>query len=276
MHLVAKVFDLEISEDEVLNESRQLVGKDSPMALAQALNRVIDRCLLLHQAGEAGICATEEEFDSALLETLEDIEEAPQNEEQTKAMEKRIRQRIVIRKYVSQIVAQDILIGDEQLLAFYQDQQEVFFAPEAVRASHILFRSDEPDAERKARDLRSRIHDGNDFAEVCPNHSQCPSGARCGDLGWFHRGRLIKEIEDVAFSLKPGQISEVFKTKYGYHILLVTDRKRRQQVPFEDIKESLKARLVQLEREFFLIRHMNDLRRDHQDQIKILDTRFSL
>ncbi|MCB5247463.1 MAG: peptidylprolyl isomerase [Candidatus Cloacimonetes bacterium] len=276
MHLVAKVFDLEISEDEVLNESKKLIGQESSMALAHALNRVIDRYLLLHQALQAGFGVTEDEFDSALLETLEDIEEAPQDDEQTRLMENRIRQRIVIRKYVEQVISHDYLIADEQLLAFYQDQEEVFFAPEAVRASHILFRLDEPEAESKARALRARIHTADDFINVCPNHSQCPSGARCGDLGWFPRGRMIKEIEDTAFALEPGQISEVFKTRYGYHILLVTDRKTRQRVPFEEIKDSLKARLIQLEKEFFLVRHVTDLRRDNQKQIQIFDPRFCL
>ncbi len=275
MHLVAKVFDLNITEDEVLTESEKLIGQDSALAMAQALNRVIDRYLLLHQARVAGISATEDEFDSALLETLEDIDDAPQDEEQTQDLEQRIRQRIVIRKYVNQIVAPNILIADEQLLAFYEDQPEAFLTPEAVRASHILFRLDQPEADHKAREIRAQIHTPEDFTLVCPNHSQCPSGARRGDLGWFPRGRMIKEIEDVAFALEPGQISDVFKTKYGYHILLVTDRRSRQRVPFDEIKDSLKVRLVQLEREFVLIRHMNDLRHDHQDQIQILDPRFS-
>ncbi len=276
MHLIAKVFNLDITEGEVLNESEKLIGQDSSLALAHALNRIIDRYLLLHQAWEAGISATEDEFDSALMETLEELEEAPQNDKQTQAMEDRIRQRIVLRKYISQVVAHNILIDDEQLLAFYENQKEVFYAPEAARASHILHRLDEPDAERKARELRAQIQTAEDFINVCPDHSQCPSVAHCGDLGWFPRGRMIKEIEDVAFTLNPGEISDVFKSRYGYHILLVTDRKVRQVVPFEEIKDSLKTRLIQLESEYFLIRHVTDLRSTHQDQIKILDSRFSL
>lgn len=276
MHLVAKVFDLDISEDEVLKESEKLTDSGGALALAQALNRVVDRCLLLHQAQQMKIEVTEDEFDSALLETLEDIDEAPRDDEQTQLMEARIRQKILLRKYVNQVIAHDILIADEQLLAFYEDQSEVFFAPEAVRASHILFRLDEPGSESRAREVRASIHTAEDFISICPNHSQCPSGARCGDLGWFPRGRMIPQIEEVAFSLQPGQISDVFKTRYGYHILLVTDRKQSQRVQFEEIKDSLKARLIQLEREYFLIRHVNDLRRDHALQIKILDPRFSL
>ncbi|HOZ00554.1 MAG TPA: peptidylprolyl isomerase [Candidatus Syntrophosphaera sp.] len=276
MHLVAKVFDLDIFEEEVLGESKKLIGKDGSLALVQALNRLIDRCLLFHEAISAGISASEAEFDNALLEVLEDIETAPADAEQTRMMEERIRRKIIVRKYVRQVCARDVSIADSQLLAFYEDQKEVFFAPEAVRASHILIRADAPDAFAKAKELRSRIKTPQDFIDACCSHSQCPSGMRCGDLGWFPRGQMISEIEDVAFSLQPGQISDVFKTVHGWHILMVTDRKTQQTVPFEEIRDSLKARLEQLEKEYFLIRHVNDLRRDFQDKIHILDGGYTL
>jgi parvulin-like peptidyl-prolyl isomerase len=274
MHLVAKVFDLEITEDDIQSESTKLIGQDSDLSKLHALNRLIDRYLLLRQAMDAGFSASEDEFDSALLETLEDIDVSPRNMDETRRMEDRIRQRIVIRKYVQQICAKDILIADDQLLAFYEDQKEVFFTPEAVRASHILIRHDEPEAESKARALREAIKTPEDFVKACAEHSQCPSGVRCGDLGWFPRGRMTKEIEEAAFALKPGEISDVFRTRYGYHILMVTDRKVQHTVPFEDIRDSLKARLVQLEREYFLARHVNDLRKQYQDRILILDDHY--
>ncbi len=271
MNLVARVFDLEITDEEVLSESENLIGRDSFLAQTQALNRLIDRYLLLHQAMNMGLTASEDEFDSALMETLEELETAPLDEEQTRQMEQRIQRRVIIRKYVQQLCDRDILIADDKLLAFYEDQREVFFVPEAVRASHILILATEPDAENKARALRSSLSNIEDFKAVCGTHSQCPSGVRCGDLGWFPRGRMVKEIEDIAFSLEIGEISDVFMSQYGYHVLLVTDKKVQQPVPFEDIKESLKARLIRLEKEFFLTRHVNDLRKNSKDSIIILD-----
>ncbi|MBW6514725.1 MAG: peptidylprolyl isomerase [Candidatus Syntrophosphaera sp.] len=275
MHLVARVFDLDITEEEVLGESRELIGQETSLAQIHALNRLIDRCLLLHEALVSGVSATEEEFDSALLETLEEMDIAPLNAMQTRAMEERIRRRIIIRKYVQQVCAKDILIADDKLFAFYEDQKEVLFASEIIHASHILIQASEPEAEQKAKELRARIKDAEDFWSLCKDHSQCPSGCRLGDLGWFPRGRMIKEIEDVAFSLKPGQVSEVFRSRYGYHILMVTDKKIQQSVPFEDIRDSLKSHLIQLEREFFLIRHLNQLRENYRDQIQILDENYN-
>lgn len=274
MHLVAKVFDWDITEEEIASESAHLVGQDSDLAQVHALNRLIDRFLLLHQAQSKGINASDEEYDSALLETLEDIEAVPSNDEETRELEERIRRRIIIRKYVQQICALDVPIGDEQLLAFYEEQKEVFFAPEAVRAAHILIRADQPEAEKLARELRDRIKTEEDFQNICGAHSQCPTGVRCGDLGWFPRGRMIKELEDAAFGLEVGEISDIIHSRYGFHILMVTDKKVQRTVAFEEIRDSLKSRLLQLEREFYLIRHVNGLRKSYQNQIRILDSRY--
>ncbi len=274
MHLVAKVFDLDITEEEIASESAHLVGQDSDLAQVHALNRLIDRCLLFHQALSSGISASDEEYDSALLETLEDLEAAPSNDAETRALEERIRRRIIVRKYVQKICAHDVPIGDEQLLAFYEEQKEVFFAPEAVRAAHILIRADQPNAAKLAAELRDRIKTEEDFKNICGSHSQCPTGVRCGDLGWFPKGRMIKELEDAAFSMEVGEISDIIQTKHGFHILMVTDKKVQRTVAFEEIRDSLKSRLVQLEREYFLIRHVNGLRKSYQSQIRILDSRF--
>ncbi len=274
MHLVATVFGLGITREEVLGESSKLIGQDSSVAQITALNRLIDRRLLLHQALASGLTVTEEEFDNALLETLEDLDTPPQDDMQTHQMERNIRNRILIRKYVRQVCQLKVNIGDDQLQAFYDDQREVFSAPDAVRASHILIRRDTPDAEAKARELRASIHSPEDFHNVCGEHSQCPSGVRCGDLGWFYKGQLVPEIDEVAFRLHPGEISPVFSSRHGFHILMVTEVRQPQQVRFEDIKDSLKARLVQLEKEYFLIRHVNELRKSFQDQILILDKNY--
>lgn len=275
MHLVAKVIDLEISEEEVALEKEQLLGQDSDLAQTNALNRLIDRCLLLHQALASGISITEEEFDEALLESLEASEAEPPEPEQTVFLEANIRRRLIIQKYVRSLCERELPVPDEQLRAFYEDQREIFLTPESVRASHILIRAGVPEAEKTARQLHDRITKPEDFQAACREITPGSAGLSSGDLGWFHRGTLIPEIEKAAFALQAGQISEVFSTRHGYHILLVTDRKPEHEVGFEEIRESLKARLVQLEREFYLIRHLNELRRQYRDQIRILDDKYS-
>lgn len=89
-----------------------------------------------------------------------------------------------------------------------------------VRASHILVKT-----EIEAIELLTQLKNGKDFAELARKHSLCPSGKNGGDLGFFTRGRMVKEFEDTAFNLEKGQISNPVKTKFGYHLIKVTDKK---------------------------------------------------
>ncbi|MDZ4182154.1 MAG: peptidylprolyl isomerase [Candidatus Cloacimonadaceae bacterium] len=275
MSIFAKVFDIAISEDEVKRESRKLIGADSSeeLTIKQALNRLIDECVLFHVAQEKGFEASESEFDTALFESLEEMDNsetnAPLNTRQAQQLEGLIRRRIIVGKYIQSLWDKRLNIGEDELNAFYEDQKEVFYAPETVRASHILIKKESKTALKRITKLRESIKSPEDFQKLC-SHSECPTNMRCGDLGFFARGKMIKEIEDVAFSLEVNQISDIFSSPFGYHILLLTDRTEQHPVPSEDIRESLKNRLMRLEREFFLIRHNSDLREKYGDSIEIL------
>lgn len=77
--------------------------------------------------------------------------------------------------------------------------------------------------EKEAKDLVEQIKTGKDFAELARTYSECPSGKRGGDLGFFSRGQMVKEFEDAAFTMERGQVSQPVKTQFGYHIIMVTD-----------------------------------------------------
>jgi peptidyl-prolyl cis-trans isomerase C len=89
-----------------------------------------------------------------------------------------------------------------------------------VRASHILV-----EKQSQALRIREELAKGSDFAELARKHSQCPSGKRGGDLGFFGRGQMVKEFEQAAFSLKLGEVSQPVKTQFGYHIIKKTGEK---------------------------------------------------
>jgi len=89
-----------------------------------------------------------------------------------------------------------------------------------VRASHILVKS-----EQEARDLKTRIEGGEDFASVAKAHSTCPSGQSGGDLGYFGKGMMVKEFEDAAFASDVNKVSEPVKTQFGYHLIKVTEQR---------------------------------------------------
>lgn len=89
-----------------------------------------------------------------------------------------------------------------------------------VRASHILVKT-----EAEAKKLYDEIKNGKDFAAVAAEYSECPSGANGGDLGFFGRGMMVKPFEDAAFGLEKGVVSNPIKTQFGWHLILVTDKK---------------------------------------------------
>lgn len=88
-----------------------------------------------------------------------------------------------------------------------------------VRASHILVATREA-----ANKVAYEVKNGKDFAEVAKQNSTCPSRESGGDLGFFGKGQMVKEFEDVAFAMEAGEISEPVQTQFGYHIIKVTGK----------------------------------------------------
>ncbi|MCX7978761.1 MAG: peptidyl-prolyl cis-trans isomerase [Bdellovibrionaceae bacterium] len=135
---------------------------------------------------------------------------------------------------------------------------------EEVRARHILikFNPADPEAEaktlEKARDLRRQAERG-DFAALAKSHSEDPgSKSKGGDLGYFSRGKMVPEFEAVAFSLKPGEVSEPVKTSFGWHIIQVLDRREPKTATFDEHREKAMERVLALDRAQQLIRSLEE------------------
>lgn len=100
---------------------------------------------------------------------------------------------------------------------------------QSVRASHILLMYEgsmrssasrsQAQAGQEIRDIKRKLDEGHDFAELARQHSDCPSSGRGGDLGSFGRGQMVGPFEDAAFALPVGGTSEVVETPFGYHII---------------------------------------------------------
>lgn len=89
-----------------------------------------------------------------------------------------------------------------------------------VKASHILVPT-----ENKAKTLKTMIDEGEDFAYLARQYSQCPSKSIGGDLGYFKRGQMVKEFETAAFDLPIGQVSDPVQTQFGWHLIKVVDKR---------------------------------------------------
>lgn len=89
----------------------------------------------------------------------------------------------------------------------------------SAQARHILVPTEE-----SAQDLKTRIENGEDFAELAREHSQCPSGSRGGDLGEFGPGQMVREFDEVVFSAPVNAVQGPVKTQFGYHLIDITKR----------------------------------------------------
>ena len=154
-------------------------------------------------------------------------------------------------EYIYRVVVKDINVSEEELRKFYSANEKSFVAPEQVRVRHILIRVSPGSSEgekKKAREnaegLVKRLKAGEDFAKLAQEYSEDPgSRQNGGDLGYFGKGQVVKPFEEAAFSLRPGRISDLVETQFGFHIIKMEERKKAMNRPFEEVKDAIKARL---------------------------------
>ncbi len=131
-------------------------------------------------------------------------------------------------------------VSESTAKKIYDDQIGSAKPPEEIHARHILV-----EKEDQAKDLIKQIAGGKDFAELAKKESKGPSAVQGGDLGYFTKGRMVKDFEEAAFALKAGEISEPVKTKFGWHVIKVEDRRMRALPTFAAVKDRLMESLRQ-------------------------------
>ncbi|NQU42248.1 peptidylprolyl isomerase [bacterium] len=137
--------------------------------------------------------------------------------------------------------------SDEEMRKFYEENIGAFAEPEMVRASHIVkHHSPGEDPEKVKEEMQKvvkKLRNNGFFTDLVSEHSDCPD--RGGDLGFFPRGQMVQEFEDVVFQMEPGEVSDVFVTEFGHHIAMVTEKKPANTYPFEEVKEKAAKGLIE-------------------------------
>ncbi len=149
-------------------------------------------------------------------------------------------------------IADKVAVSEKESKAFYDVHPEFFKQPEKVKASHILIKLD-PNAEEskkasakeKIENIQKKLKEGKDFAALAREFSEGPSKDSGGELGFFARGQMVPPFEDAAFSLKTGEVSDLVVTRFGYHLIKVTEKPAAQTIKFEDAKEKIVQHLKQ-------------------------------
>jgi peptidyl-prolyl cis-trans isomerase C len=166
-------------------------------------------------------------------------------------MKSQIRRGIAIQRFLDKKTLGKVEVSEEEIKAYYDSHTNLFKKPEQIRASHILIKvepgTDEKNkakALKKIEKIRQRLVKGEDFGVLAKEFSQCPSSAKGGDLNYFGRRQMAKPFEDAAFALKVGELSDVVETRFGYHLIKLTDKKPASTNSYEDMKDQIRKNLM--------------------------------
>ncbi|WP_422448452.1 peptidylprolyl isomerase [Thermoanaerobacterium sp. DL9XJH110] len=216
----------------------------------KVLDSMIKDVLALQQAEKQNVTLKQGELQEAIsqIETYHGGKEALDNYLKEQGMDRKkfeniVKQQLLIQNLKEKLTG-DIKVTDDEVKKYYNDNRDSFKLPSPeIRASHILLPTEE-----EAKKVLSELKAGADFAELARKYSTDPGTKdKGGDLGYFGKGQMVPEFEKAAFSLKPGEVSDVVKTKYGYHIIKVTGE--RTSLAFEDVKDYIKSNLEAAEKD---------------------------
>ena len=220
---------------------------------SQVLENLIARELLYQESQKKGIKISEEEVNQQLIKVKAqfpneaEFNNALNRMDLTEAsIKEKLERDLALRKLIEDEITPKVTVTDSEIRAFYDNNPATFKQPERVKASHILIKVDpQANAEQKAEaqkkiDLvQAKLQKGEDFGALAKEYSEGPSGPKGGDLGYFTRGQMVKAFEEAAFAMKPGEVSGVVETRFGYHLIKVTDKTPEGTLPYNDVKEKL-------------------------------------
>ena len=250
--------------------SAEMVQQMAPRMISD----MVSQQLLLDAARKAGIVpsaalvksALEAQLKKASKEELEFMAQmlAQKNKTMNQEIEEQsanpmMQQAVAIQDYLDKTVLKNVKVTEADVQKYYNDNPKQFVQPgdpaESIRASHILImvKDDAPDKDKKAAlakinaILAELKQNPNNFEALAKTNSQCGSAANGGSLGAFGKGQMVPEFEKAAFALKPGEMSGVVKTQFGYHIIRRDAAVKEHKLPFAQVKDQLTGYLTNME-----------------------------
>ena len=214
-----------------LDAQKQQLVKENPQLKEQLLRQMVQTIVVTDLAKKAGYDKKED-----IVKRLEFFSNS-----------------FIASEYLAIEVAKKVSVSEDAMKSYYDENKEEFKTPEMVRVRHILIKveagaseDDKKNAHKNIEDILNKINSGEDFAQLASELSDDtitkPKG---GDLGFVPRGRLVKSFEDVAFTLKPGEVSEIVETPFGYHLIKIDEKKDAGVESFDAVKARLAQKMHQ-------------------------------
>jgi peptidyl-prolyl cis-trans isomerase SurA len=291
------------SRDQLKQEVEQQNSIDAERAFAQRqgdiLRDLIDQQLLLQKGKDLGITGDtelikklDEMRKEMKLETMEDLEKAAQAQGASyEEFKQNMRNGIITQSVIGKEVGSKLSMNKEEEQKFYDEHRAEMERPEEVRLSEILVAPKPPakpagldgkppapsDAEMEAAlavaksqadGILDQIHKGASFSDLAKKNSDGPSAKDGGDLSYFKRGTLAKELEDKVYALKPGDVTDVIRTKQGYVILQVTEHQMAGIPTLKEVEPRIQDALYMQKLQPALRAYMTTLREEAFIDIK--------
>ncbi|WP_148359415.1 peptidylprolyl isomerase [Peribacillus simplex] len=230
---------------------------------ADTLDLLITNKLVELEAEKAGIKIKDEEIQKeidTMVESYGDEKSLKEQLEASGSSMEALKKDIVVYLQTKKLVEPRITVTDDEISTYFEDNKDTFAQAEQVEASHILVED-----EKTAKKVAKEIAEGGDFAKLAAEYSTDTETAdNGGSLGYFGKGDMVQEFEDVAFDLDINKVSDPVKSEYGYHIIKVTGKKEAKKANLEDSKDVIKETLLseRLQEEYPV--WLAEVKKDHE------------
>lgn len=266
---------------KVLLRGQTVPAEQQAILDKQAVEQLISAELLYQAAAKLEIKDLDNQIDAkiaqgkARFKDEQEFKKAIKDlEMDEKGLREYTRRDLLISRFVETTFVSKAAVSEAEIRAFYDKNPDKFKRDETVKASHILIgvdskasADDRKKAREKAEKLKKELAGGADFAALAKGNSTDPSGQQGGDLGFFGKGQMVPPFEKAAFALKPGEISDVVETQFGYHIIKLTERKPAATTDFKDVKAKIEEFLKGQKVNEAIQKYLDDTRKTSKIEI---------
>ncbi len=248
------------------------------------LNKMIENIMIDQEAKKAGLIVKDEEVMETITNllarkkyTMEDLLNNLAQENSTfEAHKKDVKEHLLRMKLVRHELKSKIMITEEEIGEYYQQNRENYEGKEAVRLKQILLIFPRGADEKVKTNLRAevdailaRLQKGESFDVIASRYSQGPAAAAGGDIGFVEKGSMQPVVDSAAFSLKKDELSGVIESSIGFHIIKVIDKRGAGIKPIESVREEIKAKIEEDKWDKKYLEWIKELRKKSVIEIKL-------